>query len=77
VRPPVLLTHGDADTVIPVGAMFAAAGTLGAAGVPVQWHLARGMGHGIDSDGLALAGLFLALGFAGRLKSEGPVSSPL
>ena len=77
VRPPVLLTHGDADTVIPVGAMFAAAGTLGAAGVPVQWHLARGMGHGIDSDGLALAGLFLALGFAGRLKTEGPVSSPL
>jgi phospholipase/carboxylesterase len=74
-RPPVLLTHGDADTVIPVSAMFAAAGTLGMAGVPVQWHLARGMGHGIDPDGLALAGTFLALAFAGRLKTNGPVSS--
>jgi phospholipase/carboxylesterase len=75
--PPVLLTHGDADTVIPVGAMFAAAGGLGRAGVPVQWHLARGMGHGIDPEGLALAGSFLALAFGGRLNRQGPVSSPL
>jgi phospholipase/carboxylesterase len=75
--PPVLLTHGDADTVIPVGAMFAAAGSLGRAGVPVQWHLARGMGHGIDPEGLDMAGRFLALAFGGRLKSQGPVSSPL
>lgn len=76
-RPPVLLTHGDADTVIPVGAMFAAASTLGAAGVPVQWHMARGMGHGIDPDGLALAGLFMALALGGRLETKSPVSSPL
>ena len=46
--------YGDSRS----GAMFAAAGALGAAGVPVQWHLARGMGHGIDPDGLALAGSF-------------------
>ena len=76
-RPPVLLTHGDADTVIPVNAMFAAATVLGRAGVPVQWHLAPGMGHGIDPEGLALAGTFLSLALAGRLKSQGPVSSPL
>jgi phospholipase/carboxylesterase len=76
-RPPVLLTHGDADTVIPVAALFAAAGALGRAGVPLQWHLARGMGHGIDPDGVALAGLFMAQAFAGRLKTENPVSSPL
>ncbi len=75
--PPILLTHGDADTVIPVGAMFAAAGALGKAGLPVQWHLAPGMAHGIDPDGLALAGLFLALAFGGRLKADGPFSSPL
>jgi phospholipase/carboxylesterase len=75
--PPVLLTHGDADTVIPVGAMFAAATGLGRAGVPVQWHLARGMGHGIDPDGLDMAGVFLALAFGGRLMTQGPVSSPL
>jgi phospholipase/carboxylesterase len=76
-RPPVLLTHGDADTVIPVSALFAAAGALGRAGVPLQWHLARGMGHGIDEAGVALAGLFMAQAFAGRLRTESPVSSPL
>jgi phospholipase/carboxylesterase len=75
--PPILLTHGDADTVIPVGAMFAAATGLGAAGRPVQWHLAPGMGHGIDPEGLALAGQFLASAFAGRLKPPAPVSSPI
>jgi phospholipase/carboxylesterase len=74
---PILLTHGDADTVIPVSAMFAAAGALGKAELPVQWHLARGMGHGIDGEGLALAGLFLALALAGKLKTDNPVSSPL
>lgn len=76
-RPPVLLTHGEADTVIPASAMFAAATTLGAAGVPLQWHLTRGMGHGIDQDGLVLAGLFMALAFGGQLQTNGPVSSPL
>jgi len=76
-RPPVLLTHGDADTVIPASAMFTAAITLGAAGVPLQWHLARGMGHGIDQDGLVMAGLFMALAFGGHLQANGPVSSPL
>ncbi len=75
--PPILLTHGDADAVIPVGAMFAAATGLGAAGRPVQWHLAPGMGHGIDPQGLTLAGQFLASAFAGRLKTSVPVSSPL
>ena len=76
-RPPVLLTHGDADTVIPVNAMFAAATVLGRAGVPVQWHLAPGMGHGIDPEGLAMAGIFLSLALSGRLKTQSPVSSPL
>ena len=74
---PILLTHGGADDVIPAGAMFAAAGALGAAGLPVQWHLAPGMGHGIDQKGLSLAGNFLALALAGRLKTQGPLSSPL
>ena len=76
-RPPVLLTHGDADTVIPVNALFAAASGLGRAGVPVQWHMARGMGHGIDPDGLNMAGTFLGLALSGQLKLQGPVSSPL
>jgi phospholipase/carboxylesterase len=72
--PPVLLTHGDSDQVIPPQAMFLAAAQLGLAGGAVQWHLARGMGHGIDPDGLALAGQFLDLAFRGLLKSSGETS---
>ena len=56
--PPILLTHGDSDQVIPPQAMFLAANQLGLAGAGVQWHLARGMGHGIDPEGLAMAGQF-------------------
>src|SRR5882757_2851336 len=69
--PPILLTHGDSDTVIPPPAMFLAANQLGLAGARVQWHLARGMGHGIDPEGLAMAGQFLNLAFAGLLKTSG------
>jgi phospholipase/carboxylesterase len=69
--PPVLLTHGDSDTVIPPQAMFLAANQLGLAGARVQWHLARGMGHGIDPEGLAMAGQFLNLAFSGLLKTGG------
>src|ERR1700742_3151623 len=66
--PPILLTHGDSDQVIPPQAMFVAAAQLGLAGAAVQWHLAPGMGHGIDPDGLAMAGQFLSLAFRGLLK---------
>lgn len=69
--PPILLTHGDSDTVIPPQAMFLAATQLGLAGARVQWHLARGMGHGIDPEGLMMAGQFLNLAFAGLLKTGG------
>jgi phospholipase/carboxylesterase len=69
--PPILLTHGGSDSVIPPQAMFAAAGQLGAAGGAVQWHLAPGMGHGIDPDGLMMAGLFLNQAFAGLLRRQG------
>ncbi len=69
--PPILLTHGDADQVIPPQAMFLAALQLGQAGACVQWHLAPGMGHGIDPEGLAIAGEFLSLGFRGLLKTAG------
>ena len=67
VRPPVLLIHGDADEMIPVQALHAAANGLGAAGVVVRWHVSRGIGHGIAPDGLDLAGRFLADAFAGKL----------
>jgi phospholipase/carboxylesterase len=73
--PPILLTHGDSDQVIPPQAMFIAATQLGLAGGAVQWHLAPGMGHGIDPEGLLLAGQFLSLAFQGRLKNMGEIRS--
>jgi phospholipase/carboxylesterase len=71
--PPILLTHGDQDQVIPPQALFLAANQLGAAGAAVQWHLAPGMGHGIDPEGLMMAGAFLNLAFRGLLKSRDDV----
>jgi phospholipase/carboxylesterase len=75
--PPVLLVHGDADQVIPPQALFMSANALAAAGVPVQWHLSKGLAHGIDPIGLALAGHFLADALSGRAPRTGPVSSAL
>ena len=66
--PPIYLQHGDQDQVIPAQALFLSAGALGAAGLPVQWRMANGLGHGIDPEGLALGGLLLAGVFSGRLK---------
>jgi phospholipase/carboxylesterase len=73
--PPVLLIHGDADQVIPPGALFLSANALAALGVPVQWHLSPGLAHGIDATGLALAGRFLADAFSGRAPRTGPVAA--
>lgn len=75
-RPPVLLIHGDADEMIPVQAIHAAASGLGAAGVKAQWHISRGTGHGIAPDGLELAGKFLVDAFAGKL-GNAPESAPM
>lgn len=58
-RPPILLVHGDADPVIPVIALHAALPILGNAGFPVEWHVAQGLGHGIDETGLRLGVEFL------------------
>lgn len=64
--PPILLVHGDADTVIPVDALFAASDALADAGVPAQWHLSFGVAHGIDGGGLKHGGQFLAQSFGMR-----------
>ncbi len=73
--PPYFLAHGSADQVIPPDALFATASALGQAGARVQWHLAPGIGHGIDDRGLALAGNFLQLAFDKRLAAAGPAST--
>jgi phospholipase/carboxylesterase len=69
----VLLTHGDEDQVIPAQALFMSANALASLGVPVQWHLAKGMAHGIDQTSLALAGRFLSDAFSGRAPRTGPI----
>lgn len=63
-KPPVMLIHGDQDDMLPVAAMHAASGALAEAGFAVRWHVARGVGHGIDPEGLALGGRFIADGLA-------------
>ena len=65
-RPPVLLVHGDRDDLIPPQALFQATQGLAALGVPVEWHLSAGVGHGIDAEGLRHGGEFLARRFKGR-----------
>ena len=70
--PPILLVHGDADQMIPAQAMMASAMMLGEAGATVQWHIAPGVGHGIDPVGLDMGGAFLAQAFRGLLRRREP-----
>lgn len=59
-RPPILLIHGDADEIVPIEAMHAALSMLRQAECPARFHVSRGLGHGIDGQGLSLGGAFLA-----------------
>jgi phospholipase/carboxylesterase len=63
VRPPVLLVHGDQDELIPVAALHDTREILAKTGLSVEWHVSRGLGHGIDEQGLAIGGRFLAARF--------------
>jgi phospholipase/carboxylesterase len=68
--PPVLLGHGAEDPLIPAIAMSAAESGLSTAGVLVESHLRRGLGHGIDSEEVAVGGRFLAACFAAQAPSN-------
>jgi phospholipase/carboxylesterase len=68
--PPILLVHGDQDEVIPLEALFMSAEELAKAGIPCQWHLSVGTGHGIDGGALMHGGLFIAAAFG--IKVERP-----
>lgn len=68
VKPPILLIHGDEDEMLPVSRMHDAVQGLGQAGLAVQWHVSRGVGHGIAPDGLQLAGNFIHDALAGKLR---------
>jgi phospholipase/carboxylesterase len=65
-RPPILLVHGEADDMIPVEAMHFSREVLAAAGLRVEWHIRPELGHGIDAEGLATAGSFLAAALGKR-----------
>jgi phospholipase/carboxylesterase len=58
-KPPVLLIHGDADEMVPVTDLPKAAEALSAAGFETYAHVCRGLGHGIDNEGLSMALQFL------------------
>jgi phospholipase/carboxylesterase len=65
-KPPILLVHGEIDDVIPVQAIHAARMALAAEGCAVEWHVRPGLPHGIDPEGLEIAGRFLANAFHQR-----------
>jgi phospholipase/carboxylesterase len=65
-KPPVLLVHGDQDTIIPIDALFDAMTGFGKAEIPCQWHLSPGVGHGIDPVGLRHGGEFIAQNIRSR-----------
>ena len=59
-RPPVMLIHGDADDVVPIQSLPAAAQALQDAGwTEVFAHVMKGTAHGIAPDGLSVALAFL------------------
>lgn len=58
-KPPVLLVHGTADSVVPFGAMEQAAAALKGAGVGVETLARPGLPHSIDEEGIAAAIEFL------------------
>lgn len=58
-RPPVVLVHGDADPVVPFGAMAMAAQGLQAAGIEVETLRRPGLPHSIDEAGIAAGIKFL------------------
>jgi phospholipase/carboxylesterase len=63
-RPPVFLIHGDADEIVPVGALSAAVAGLQAVDIPVRFEIRPGLPHAIDPEGIAHGGAFLAAAFS-------------
>jgi phospholipase/carboxylesterase len=58
-KPPVLLAHGTADTMVPFASMAAAETALREAGIAVESLARPGLPHSIDQEGLVRGGSFL------------------
>lgn len=61
--PPVLLVHGDADTMMPVREYYIAKAALAELDFDVEGHVTSGLGHTIDADGLNRGSRFLTEAF--------------
>ncbi|MCU0837886.1 MAG: phospholipase [Rhodospirillales bacterium] len=57
--PPILLTHGEADAVLPPSCLDETEGALRARGLQPEVHCLRALGHGIDPATLSLGLAFL------------------
>jgi phospholipase/carboxylesterase len=66
-KPPVLLIHGSADTVVPAAALHVAERELAKLGVEVRSHVSRGLGHSVYAEGLRLGAGFLKEVLGGSL----------
>lgn len=58
-KPPICLIHGDRDEVVPYDCLEFSRATLANAGIPVEAHTRKGLGHGIDEEGIEIAIRFL------------------
>ena len=59
-RPPVFLSHGDADDVVPVSKLSEAVDALEAVNISVSHHTSSGLGHGLDDEGIKKGLEFIA-----------------
>jgi len=57
---PICIVHGDQDPVVPLEMSQHAEKLLSAAGHRVRLHVSKGLGHGIDGDGVDFARRFVA-----------------
>ena len=63
VKPPVLLTHGTTDTVVPIDNMYEAKATLEGVGVSVQTLVRPDLDHRFDTETIDGVGEFLERSF--------------
>ena len=58
-KPPVMLVHGDSDTVVPVHASQQAEQELKTAGIDVRMRIIAGLGHAIDQESVIAGNHFI------------------
>jgi phospholipase/carboxylesterase len=59
-KPPILITHGTNDTIVPFKALDIMVNTLTQLDIKVTEHVSEGLGHGIDAECIEAAQKFLS-----------------